>query len=294
MNIHHLELFHHVAEAGGITPALSKIPYGIRQPALSSQLIQLEKDLGVRLFQRRPFQLTDAGQSLATFAKPFFSGLPKIEQELREKVRLRLRIGAQASILREYLPQALENFTRNQSDLQLELTETTAIEAEGALRNFQLDIALTELTARPGAGLYAEPLVEVEPVLIVPDGHPASSAETLWKDRKNLPSLICFPERETPTRLFRRYLDSKGIDWPTGITINSADVVKTYCARGFGIGLLARIPGAPPPSGFRYLSLSGVGLFAIGALWPLQPTPITEAFLAHLRRYVGKLIQPAV
>jgi DNA-binding transcriptional LysR family regulator len=57
MNIHHLELFYYVARHGGIMPAVRNIPYGIQQPAVSGQVAQLEEDLDVTLFHRRPFSL---------------------------------------------------------------------------------------------------------------------------------------------------------------------------------------------------------------------------------------------
>ena len=66
MNIHHLELFYYVAKFEGITAAVRKMPYGIQQPAVSGQILQLERDLGVKLFNRRPFALTPAGRSSTT------------------------------------------------------------------------------------------------------------------------------------------------------------------------------------------------------------------------------------
>src|SRR5580693_733224 len=62
MNVHHLELFFYVAKHGGIMPAVRNIPYGIQQPAVSSQMAQLEEYLGATLFQRRPFELTEVGE----------------------------------------------------------------------------------------------------------------------------------------------------------------------------------------------------------------------------------------
>jgi len=62
VNIHHLELFYYVAKHGGIMEAVRKIPYGIQQPAVSLQIIQLERSLGTKLFQRRPFALTGEGR----------------------------------------------------------------------------------------------------------------------------------------------------------------------------------------------------------------------------------------
>src|SRR5712672_1311138 len=69
MNIHHLELFYYVARHGGISEAVRNIPYGIQQPAMSGQVIQLEEFLGVTLFHRRPFALTPPGEDLYEFIK---------------------------------------------------------------------------------------------------------------------------------------------------------------------------------------------------------------------------------
>ena len=74
LNVHHLELFFYVARHGGITAALPHIPYGIQQPAVSAQIAQLEEHLGAKLFERRPFALTRAGQMAYEFAAPFFRG----------------------------------------------------------------------------------------------------------------------------------------------------------------------------------------------------------------------------
>ena len=54
MNIHHLELFYYVARHGGVSAAARHIPYGIQQPAISAQVIQLEDDLGTPLLLRDP------------------------------------------------------------------------------------------------------------------------------------------------------------------------------------------------------------------------------------------------
>jgi DNA-binding transcriptional LysR family regulator len=67
MNIHHLELFYYVAKHGGIAEAVRNMPYGIQQPAISGQVIQLEEFLGVTLFHRRPFSLTPPGKELYDF-----------------------------------------------------------------------------------------------------------------------------------------------------------------------------------------------------------------------------------
>ena len=91
MNIHHLELFYYVARHGGVSAAARHIPYGIQQPAISAQVIQLEDDLGTPLFHRRPFRLTASGEDLFRFIEPFFGGLHEIRHS-RPRLRLHLRL----------------------------------------------------------------------------------------------------------------------------------------------------------------------------------------------------------
>ncbi|HWB61047.1 MAG TPA: LysR family transcriptional regulator, partial [Chthoniobacteraceae bacterium] len=82
MNVHHLELFYYVAKHGGISEAVRKMPYGIQQPAISAQILQLEESLNLILFQRRPFQLTPAGRELYEFVEPFFGRLDETARRL--------------------------------------------------------------------------------------------------------------------------------------------------------------------------------------------------------------------
>ena len=104
MNVHHLELFYYVARHGGIMEAVRNIPYGIQQPAVSSQIAQLEEFLGVTLFQRRPFALTPAGEKLFAFIQPFFANLDKIGDELQGGRTRHIRIGSSTIVLRDHLP----------------------------------------------------------------------------------------------------------------------------------------------------------------------------------------------
>ena len=85
MNIHHLELFYYVARHGGISRAVRNMPYGIQQPAVSSQVLLLEEDLGAKLFERQPFRLTREGEELYAFIRPFFENLPAMGAKLRQQ-----------------------------------------------------------------------------------------------------------------------------------------------------------------------------------------------------------------
>src|SRR5206468_12272938 len=99
MNIHHLELFYYVAKHGGISEAVRNMPYGIQQPAMSGQIIQLEESLGATLFQRRPFGLTRQGEELFAFIAPFFEQLQPVAENIRGGISQHNRIGASDIVL---------------------------------------------------------------------------------------------------------------------------------------------------------------------------------------------------
>ena len=121
MNIHHLELFYYVARHGGISRAVRNMPYGIQQPAVSSQILLLEEDLGTKLFERSPFKLTAAGVELFAFAEPFFGNLEGTAQKLRQQAVPHLRIGASELVLRDYLPEVIGRLREQEPRLRLTL-----------------------------------------------------------------------------------------------------------------------------------------------------------------------------
>src|SRR5690606_32771028 len=123
MNVHHLELFYYVARHGGIMGAVRNIPYGIQQPAVSGQVAQLEEFLGVTLFQRRPFALTEAGEKLYAFVQPFFSNLDKVANELQGGQARQIRIGASAIILRDHLPGMIQSVKKKFPGLNISLRD---------------------------------------------------------------------------------------------------------------------------------------------------------------------------
>ena len=104
MNVHHLELFFYVARHRGVSAAARHMPYGVQQPAISAQILQLEDSLGSTLFHRRPFKLTKEGEQLYKHIAPFFGGLGELGNSLRGGTEKRLRIAAPEIVQRDYLP----------------------------------------------------------------------------------------------------------------------------------------------------------------------------------------------
>ncbi len=283
MNVHHLELFYYVARHGGIMPAVRNIPYGIQQPAVSSQISQLEEFLGVTLFQRRPFALTAEGEKLFAFITPFFAGLDKIAGELQGGQARQIRIGASTIILRDHLPGLLQSVRKKFPGVKVSLREGYPAHLESLLQRDEIDLAITLVGKKPPAGLRTMPLMELPVVLLVEKNCGLKRAEELWARDKIEETLICLPETEAVTRNFLERLAKLGVDWWPGIEASSMDLVETYVAGGLGIGVGVLIPQKPLAENVRALALPGFPSLAIGALWRGKATPLINMFLEEAK-----------
>ena len=283
MNIHHLELFYYVARHGGISEGVRNIPYGIQQPAVSGQVAQLEEYLGTTLFQRRPFLLTPAGEKLYRFIEPFFSGIDAVAGELQGGTSHQLRIGASDIILRDHLPEVLLAARKKFPQLKLTLREDYQPELEGLLLKQEIDVAVTLIEKKPPAGIQSQALLELPLILVVPKDSPLVSAEELWKRDKIQDPLICLPASETICKNFQQGLNRLGVDWFPGIEVSSVDMVETYVANGFGIGLTVSIPKTKMSPKVRLLPLSGFTPVILGVLWRGKPAPPIRMLLDELQ-----------
>jgi DNA-binding transcriptional LysR family regulator len=283
MNVHHLELFYYVARHGGIMPAVRNIPYGIQQPAVSSQIAQLEEFLGVTLFHRRPFALTPEGEKLFEFIRPFFSNLEKVADELQGGQARRIRIGASTIVLREHLPELFRDVRKKFPGLKLSLREGFPIQFEEWLQRDEIDLAVTLMEKKTAPGIHSLALLELPLVLLVEKNSGIGSAEELWQRDKIDEPLICLPQGETVCRNFQQKLNALGVDWFPGIEVSSLELIETYVANGLGAGVTLALPGKKFPSHVRALPLNGFSPVIVGALWRGRKTPLLETFLKEVK-----------
>jgi len=286
MNVHYLELFYYVAKHGGISAAVRKIPYGIQQPAVSSQVGRLEKELEVRLFERSPFRLTAAGERLYAHVQPFFEGLDAVAAELKEGSMPELRIGGAELVLRDHLPVVMQRLRTKFSRLKLSLrTLGYQSEIETWLRNGHADLVLAPVDSRPPPGLRQTRFASLPLVLHLPAKSKIKSAEELWATKRITEPLICLPANTGITRDFFATLKKRGVSWPNIIEATSLDLITRYVTNGDGIGLNVLVHPKARPRGVRVLALEGFAPVTMGALWRGEPTPLMHAMIESVRDY---------
>jgi DNA-binding transcriptional LysR family regulator len=292
LNIHHLELFYYVARFGGIMEAVRNIPYGIQQPAVSGQILQLESDLGLKLFHRRPFELTPAGCELYDFIRPFFGGVERVGEKIRGGTTQTIRMAAPSAVLRDHLPEVLQRVRQQFPKLRLLLRDAHQPLVEAWLDKHEIDFAVTVVEGRPQPGLNAEPLLELPAVFLVPKASPFTTSTQIFEalahgssgeDTPTLDSLVCLPANEALPRQFRELLAKRDLEWPPAIEVNSLELIEIYVANGFGIGVTLFLPGSKLSPKVRSIPITEMLPLKVGAVWRGKATPLIEALLEALR-----------
>jgi DNA-binding transcriptional LysR family regulator len=291
MNIHHLELFYYVARNGGISEAVRHMPYGIQQPAISSQILQLEELLGVTLFQRRPFALTPSGEELYQFIRPFFDNLEPMANKLRGGETQQLRIAASEIVMRDHLPALLQETRRSFPRLKVTLREGYHPEVINWLERQEIDLAIGLLgSGRLQAGIHMQPMLKMPLVLMVPKASKIKVAEELWQQDRIRETLITVPSNQPICRAFQEGLARRKVDWFSGIEVSTVDLVQTYVVNGYGIGVTVGVPKTKYHPRVRILLLPDFPMTTFGVLWQGQRTPVLDAMVKMVSGAVEGLL----
>lgn len=259
------------------------MPYGVQQPAVSGQIQQLERDLAVRLFNRRPFRLTATGEELFAFIAPFFDGLPAVEERLRSNVP-HLKIAAAEPMLRDHLPVVLRALRTKHPKLQISLRTGYEAQLQSWLIDGQIDLVVTALESPPPRGISLRPLISLPLALLVPRRMRLRSASELWARTRLEDPLISPPATEVISRNFQHGLTNRRRTWTPSIIASSIDSVARYVAEGYGIGL-AMVDGVSAAR-VREIPLPDFPPIRIVALWAGQATPLVESAVEAIVHYV--------
>ena len=151
----------------------------VTQPYLSRLVLEMEEDLGVKLFRREKKQvtMTRAGEFFIEYCKNLVMLENNMKSELlnfSENIKGRIRIGMPAGNGSYILPQALKDF--KQSFPEVEVLVDDGDNLISKLLDGNLDINFMCLPEYPEGLEYQ--LMRLEPILLVlPPGHPLGTSE---------------------------------------------------------------------------------------------------------------------
>jgi len=146
LNFHHLYYFWVVAKEGHLTRAATQLH--VSQSALSSQIRQLQDQLGHELFSRegRSLRLTEVGYLVLEYAESIFnlgSEMLAIMESGELQQLQRLRIGSVATLSRNFQENFLRPVIGDESRVKLILRSASLEELLELLKVHKLDLILS-------------------------------------------------------------------------------------------------------------------------------------------------------
>ncbi|MCJ0762882.1 LysR family transcriptional regulator [Variovorax terrae] len=175
------------------------------QPPLTQAIAQLEKLLGVRLFDRtkRSVQLTAAGAALLPEARELLSRAQALPGQARAAAAGelgRLRLAFVSTVGFDLLPQWVRAFRARHPRMELDLREATGDQQLQMFERGEIDAGF--MLHSPGfapAGLAHLPIAREPLVLALPAHHALAGAAALALDRVLAEPLVIFPRRIVPS-----------------------------------------------------------------------------------------------
>ncbi len=167
------------------------------QPPLSQAILGLERELGVRLFERtrRRVALTHSGAAFLEEARATLSRAAKAVEAAQRAERGeagRLALGYLAATAYTFLPLVLRDFSRAAPGVKLELRELTLPQQLEALRREDIQVGLLRPPVAD-AELASETILEEPFVLALPARHALAALRRVPARRLAGEAFVMFP-----------------------------------------------------------------------------------------------------
>jgi DNA-binding transcriptional LysR family regulator len=250
VELRQLSHFVAVAEEGSFTRAARRLNYV--QSALSVSVQALERELGMRLFDRTTHRvmLTGAGEALLPAARRTLTAVDEIRDvaaALKGVLRGRLRVGLMQSFAFADVPGVLGRFHRQHPDVEIQVRPAVGGSAAmiEELRQGSLDIAFVALVDHL-TGVTAIPLGSENLVLVSsPDGAPAGPRRAVSLARLADATFVDFPIGWGVRTVVDRAFAAAGLR--RRVTIEIADVATCLQLIRAGLAVAVLPPSLLPP-----------------------------------------------
>lgn len=236
-----LEAFDMLCRTGSFTKTAKHL--FLTQSAVSHSMKNLEEEAGCRLLRRqgKKVSLTEAGDRLLNFVRPFLDQMENVREELDgfEKFGTgRIRLGASAQACRFFLPPILKEFKETQSLCRFEVKCDDTPACFDLLSDGKIDLAIT-LAPINLLEIEFVPCFNDELRFVVPPHHPWARDKKVNWDNANSENFILYNRTSYTFRMLTDYFDKLGLRLSSFMEISSPEASKELIKLGMGIGILA-------------------------------------------------------
>ncbi len=237
-------LFYTVANYGNITKASEALR--ISQPAVSKSIKNLEAQLGGQLFVRtkKGVVLTLEGKEFYGYIKQAMEYITSAENRFIDLMNLEvgcIKIGANSTIVKEFLLPYLEKFNLEYPKIDIQITTNLTSELLAKLKNGLLDLVFFNISEKNyGDDLEIIKCREVNDCFVANKKYfHLNGKELCLKELNNYPLIVQAVGSNT-----RAYLDyaalENGVELKPNFELSGYGQVEDFTKAGLGIGYLTK------------------------------------------------------
>ncbi len=240
MELRNINTFLHVAELHSFSRTARQLGYS--QSAVSTQIAQLESELGTPLFDRvgKTVRLTGAGETFLGYARSLLSTAQQAQAALQpaRQVSGMLRIGLADSVCSTFLPGLLQRYHAQCPQVELVLHTATADEMVQWLGSNQIDLAYTfdQPILQPNFVLAAD---QPEPVCFVaPVEHPLAKQPSVALEQLTKQEFLLTERGMSYRDALDQCLAAQGLAVHPYLELGSAALLCQMVEQGMGLSFL--------------------------------------------------------
>ena len=246
VNLDYLRTYREVIRLGSFSEVAKRL--SISQPAVSFQIQALERDLGIRLIDRRQktIAMTQAGKRLLHFAELVGKERDRLVHDLsqlRDEVTGDLAIAASTIPGEFLLPPIVAQFKRLHPTITARMMVSDSLAVISRIHNNEYEIGFCG-TLPEGTDLTAFKIAEDEIVLIVFPEHPFAEREEVSFGELEKEPLILREETSGTQRSLESLLLKAGFDLSRctpSLVLGSTQAVISAVEAGIGIAFVSNL-----------------------------------------------------
>src|SRR5579863_3295853 len=296
MELRHLRYFVAIGEEENYRRAAQRL--NVAQTALSTQIQDLEAELGFKLFDRLP-----RGVKLSAAGKLFLEDASRILRDVNEAAARAARVArGQSGTLRigftenaswrGVVPQSFRRFREMQPDAELQLQPLPSLVQLEAIRSGRLDAGFVFNMPKADPELSGLPVAIPRIELAVPRGHPLTKLKQIRLRDLASASFVWFPRSEAP-ELYDRLVHEcfrGGLNSPHIVQEGKDEAtVLSLVATGLGVGWVLETARLRCPKSVVILSVVDLDVpQSLSLGWRRDnQSPLLAKFVADVRRFAN-------
>ncbi|MBL1433485.1 MAG: HTH-type transcriptional regulator CysB [Gammaproteobacteria bacterium] len=217
------------------------------QPGVSSQIRQLEDELGIDIFLRHGKRLTgitEPGYQVVAMIERVLQGADSIKsvaEEFSQQAKGRLSIATTHTQARYSLPAAIKRFTEQYPDVSLTIHQGNPTQICEYVLSGEADIAIATEAIATYDELATMPCYDWNRCVIAPPDHPLLAQKELTLANLSHYPIITYDYAFAGRSKINKAFSNEDLKPDIVLTAIDSDVIKTYVELGLGVGILASV-----------------------------------------------------